>query len=206
MRWWAIVMAIPLLVGSGVAIGYLLERTVGSVQTPSGLPLQVSALELGSPHIPQPSELSRDPAMEAGAAFMARVTEYKDRLEKNPSDVEAMVFLGNANYDITRFEKASEYYQQVLELDPTNIHVRTDLATSYFNLGNTKNALAEIRKVLGLSPAHETALFNLGVILLQAEGDKAGAIEAWERLIREHPDSPRAQTIRQQIDILKNSG
>lgn len=144
--------------------------------------------------------------MEAGASFMARVTEHKQRLEKNPKDLEALVFLGNANYDITRFDKASEYYVRALAMDPGNIRIRTDLATSYYNMGHVDKAISEIRAVLKQEPSHETALFNLGMILLNHEKDKKGAIQAWETLLKEHPNSPRAQGVRQKLEELKAQG
>lgn len=144
--------------------------------------------------------------MEAGAAFMARVTEYKQRLEKNPQDLDALIFLGNANYDITRFDKASEYYTRALEMDPANIRVRTDLATSYYNLGQVDKAISEIRAVLKQEPSYETALFNLGMILLNNKKDKKGTIHAWETLLKKHPNSTRAQGVRQKLEELKAQG
>lgn len=144
--------------------------------------------------------------MEAGAAFMARVTEHKQRLEKNPKDLEALIFLGNANYDITRFDKASEYYTRALAMDPGNIRIRTDLATSYYSMGQVDKAIGEIRAVLAQEPSHETALFNLGMILLNNKKDKKGAIHAWETLLKEHPSSTRAQELRQRVDELKAQG
>lgn len=206
IRWWVLGLAIPLLIGTGLAVGYLLEATVNAVSSRSAGPAGAPAVDVGSPHVPAEAESARDPAMVAGASFMARVTAYKLRLEKNPNDLEALIFLGNANYDITRFEQSSDYYRKALELDPTNIHVRTDLATSYFNLGRKEEALSEIRKVLEFSPSHETALYNLGVVLLEVRNDTQGAISAWERLLAEHPDSPRAQSIREQVAQLKQQG
>ena len=144
--------------------------------------------------------------MEAGAAFMAQVTEYKQRLDKNPKDLEALIFLGNANYDITRFDKAGEYYARALEMDPANIRVRTDLATSYYSMGQVDKAIDEIRAVLTQEPFHETALFNLGMILLNNKKDKKGAIQAWETLLKEHPNSTRAREVRQKLEELKAPG
>jgi len=70
----------------------------------------------------------RDPMMEKGAQFMATVMDHKRRLEKDPKDKEALRFLGNANYDINRFDAAKTYYTRYLEIDPAQPEVRTDLA------------------------------------------------------------------------------
>jgi tetratricopeptide (TPR) repeat protein len=200
IRWWIATVAISFLLVVGVSVGYLVEKTIHALpQRPEPSPMNVRSDN-------ETSGQSRDPVMEAGARFMVRVTEYKQRLERNPEDMEALVFLGNANYDITRFDKASEYYERVLAIDPTNITVRTDLATSYYKTGQVDRALNEIQTVLQQSPDHETALFNLGIILLSDKTDRKGAIEAWEKLLKEHPDSARSQELRQTIEELRTQG
>ena len=191
---------VPFLIGVGVVVGYVIERTIHTLPSGSRSSLQAPS----NPRISRPPE--RDPAMVAGAFFMSRVTETKQRLEKNPQDLEALIFLGNANYDITRFEEASEYYQKALAIDPLNIYVRTDLATSYYNMNLVDLALSEIRITIEIDPFHETALFNLGAMLLDGKNEKEQAIRVWEKLLKDHPNSTRAQLIREKIEELKTEG
>jgi cytochrome c-type biogenesis protein CcmH/NrfG len=143
--------------------------------------------------------------MEQGAKFMAVVMDYKRRLEKDPKDKEALLFLGNANYDINRFGQAKEYYRRYLEIDPTRAGVRTDLATSYYNTRDVDEALRELRTVVAQDPDHEAALYNLGLILWKDKKDNSGAIQAWESLLKAHPNHPKAAEIRKQIDEMKKS-
>jgi cytochrome c-type biogenesis protein CcmH/NrfG len=191
-------IAILLVLLAGGVAGYMMARPFDQ------LPLFSSTPTVSSE--PSSTSSGRDPVMEAGAAFMARVTEYKQRLEKNPNDLEALIFLGNANYDITRFDQARTYYERALAIDPTNLRVRTDLATSYYSIGLVDKALDEMRTVLKQEPSHEAALYNLGLVLLNDKKDKKGAIEAWETLLQHHPDSPRASVLRQKLDELKTRG
>ena len=200
IRWWVAAVAITFLLVVGVSVGYLIEKTLHALPRQS----QPSPMNVASGN--EVSRQNRDPVMEAGARFMVRVTEYKQRLERNPEDMETLIFLGDANYDITRFEKASEYYERVLAIDPANIIVRTDLATCYYKTGQVERALNEIQTVLQQSPAHETALFNLGIILLSDKTDRKGAIEAWEKLLEEHPDSTRSRELRKTIEELRTQG
>lgn len=93
------------------------------------------------------------------------------------------MFLGNANYDIQRFDKAQEYYQRAIEVDPNNTHVRTDLASSYRQQGQIDRAVDELKKVLSQDPNQEAALYNLGVILLNDKGDRNGAVSVWKKLV-----------------------
>lgn len=147
----------------------------------------------------------RDLLMEQGASFMAVVTEHKERLKENPRDKTSLLFLGNANYDISRFERAKEYYHRYLEIDPDHIGARTDMATSYFNMKETDAAIRELRTVLKQAPEHEAALFNLGLILAGNDLDREGAIQAWERLLLTHPDHAKAEEVRRQIEEMKKA-
>jgi len=147
----------------------------------------------------------RDPMMEKGAQFMATVMDHKRRLEKDPKDKEALRFLGNANYDINRFDAAKTYYTRYLEIDPAQPEVRTDLATSYYKTRDVDSAVRELRVVVAQYPNHAAALYNLGLILKQDKGDTRGAIKAWETLLQSHPDHPKSAEIRREIEAMKKS-
>jgi cytochrome c-type biogenesis protein CcmH/NrfG len=147
----------------------------------------------------------RDPLMEQGAQFMATVMDHKRRLEKNPRDKEALRFMGNANFDINRFQAAKAYYERFLEIDPAQPEVRTDLATSYYKTKDVDSAVRELRAVVAQYPDHAAALYNLGLILKQDKGDTPGAIKAWEALLQSHPDHPKSAEIRREIEAMKKS-
>jgi cytochrome c-type biogenesis protein CcmH/NrfG len=147
----------------------------------------------------------RDPLMEQGAQFMATVMDHKRQLEKNPKNKEALRFLGNANFDIDRFEAAKAYYTRYLEIDPAQPEVRTDLATSYYKTRDVDSAVRELRSVVAQYPDHAAALYNLGLILKQDKGDNHGAIKAWEALLQSHPDHPKSAEIRREIEVMKKS-
>jgi tetratricopeptide (TPR) repeat protein len=141
--------------------------------------------------------------MEQGAKFMVVVNQHKQRLEKNPKDKDALMFMGNANYDINRFDQAKEYYKRYLEIDPAHPGVRTDLATSYYRIKDVDSAVRELKTVLARTPEHEAALYNLGLILRQEKNDNPGAVKAWETLLKAHPNHPKAVEVRKQIDEMK---
>ena len=141
-----------------------------------------------------------------GTGVMGEINVYKERMKKNPKDLEALIFLGNSNFDIKRFEKAKELYIQALSIDPKNPFVRTDLATCFRNLGQSDQAVVELRTVLAMTPRHPPALFNLGVILLDDKGDKKGAIEVWEQLLESHPKDVLAKGLAEKINRLKTQG
>jgi len=49
--------------------------------------------------------------------------------------------------------------------------------------------LAAFDKAIALDPRHDNARFNKGVVLLHDLNDRAGALAAWEELVRIRPDA-----------------
>lgn len=131
--------------------------------------------------------------------IMAEINRYKERLNSNPNDLAALIFLGNANFDIRRYEPARDFYIRALAIDPKNPQVRTDLASCYRHLGETDLAVSELRTTLLLTPDHPEALYNLGVVLLNDKGDRPGAKSAWERLVQTHRGHPLAEGLPEKI-------
>ena len=155
---------------------------------------------------PIPPEGIPDEEGHPGEGPMAEIAQYKERLKKDPRDLEALIFLGNSNFDIKRYEKAKELYIQALLIDPKNPSVRTDLASCFRYLGEPDQALVELKTVLAIHPDHIPALYNLGVILLDDKNDRAGAISAWEELVKKHPESPYSHGLAEKIALLQKKG
>lgn len=149
-----------------------------------------------SPHSPPNA-----PHVPSGQAvpFMQKLQGYKSRLAQDPKDLEALIFLANSNFDIQRFEKAQVLYLRALEVDPKNLHIRTDLASAYRHLGDSDKAVAALHVVLEINPNHEVALYNLGIILLNDQNDQQGAADAWERLVKINPNDPLAAELKKKI-------
>ena len=121
---------------------------------------------------------------------------YRNILKDDPKNVKAMVQLGNKLYDAGRFADAIPYYQQALALAPKDVNVSTDLATAIYYSGRPDEALAQIERSLAMDPKHGQTLFNLGIIRRDGKKDPAGAVEAWERLLKLHPEYPEAARVR----------
>ena len=113
---------------------------------------------------------------------MAVIQQARERVNKNPKDVDALIFLANANFDIGRYQEAADLYQKALELNSDNAQVRTDRATALYRLGRSKEAIEELNMALASDYHHETALYNMGIIKLAAFNDREGAIAAWTQL------------------------
>jgi hypothetical protein len=128
--------------------------------------------------------------------------EYRERLSKNPEDVEANIGMGNMFFDSHQWERAVEHYQRALDKTPGNPDVRVDMAIAYHQLGQNERAVEEMARVTRENPQHRNAWLNLGVVSA-AMGDNARAVRSWEQYLTLEPNSPHAAALRAQIEDLK---
>lgn len=124
----------------------------------------------------------------------------EEEAEKNPRDARVALELADFLYDLERWERAVFWYRRALELDPKNTEARTDLATCSFRLGRFEDALAEYGRVLALEPDKPQALYGLAMARLHGKQDRAGALEAYQRLRRSHPDFPGLEQLARELE------
>ena len=129
-----------------------------------------------------------------------------DSLKTNPNDFETLVKLGNLYYDNQQYQNATQYYERALKIHPENVDVRTDMGTCYWNLGAADKALAEFNRALTYRADYAQTLFNIGIVKFQGKNDLKGAIEAWERLLKTHPDYPNKQQVLDLIARARTQG
>jgi len=123
-------------------------------------------------------------------------------LEKQKSDPNNAGLLNQiaGTYDAThQFKQAAEYFRKSLKLNPDDNSVRTALASDLYYSGDAENALAELQKVLKKDPKDVDALFNLGMIRFKGKNDAAGAVAAWQQLLKAHPDLDRRPIVEKMI-------
>jgi len=173
----------------GVALGYLFRG--------SGSPAALSAASVTSEEA-RPAQNQQSSA-EAKAAIAQAAAPLLDAISKDPDDYDSLIKLGNIYYDGQQFPDAIQYYERAVALHPENSDVRTDMATAYWYTGNTDKAVSEMQTSLKYSPNHPQTLFNLGWVRWQGKADPKGAIEAWQLLLKVHPDYPQKQQVEQYI-------
>lgn len=79
-------------------------------------------------------------------------------------------------------KKAISAYQKSLEIDPSNLDVRTDMAVAYlYDPENPMQAIQQTKKVLEQDPDHIQANFNRGIMLLRINRVEE-AIKQFERV------------------------
>lgn len=137
------------------------------------------------------------------AVDLKRIQQLLEEVQKNPENFEALVELGNLNYDQKNFEDAISWYRKALEIRPNEITIRTDLATSFFYARRFDDAISEFQNSLAVNPTHPETLFNMGVTLLHGKNDPKGALELWEKLVATNPDYPQLPIVKGRIDAIK---
>jgi tetratricopeptide (TPR) repeat protein len=94
-------------------------------------------------------------------------------------------------------------YQNVLEQQPDNLDVRTDMATAYLQTNQPMRGVEEINRVLETDPNHFQARFNKGIMLTMI-GRAEEAIQQFEQVKTiVGAESPYYQQANQAIETIR---
>jgi len=178
---------------AGVFFGVLVGWIIGSQQATGVVPPRAAA----APAAAAPSAQAPPPFDESRAAAL------KASAERNPSDAEARVQLGNLYFDAERYDDASRWYAEALMIDPRNVNASTDLGIAYYYSNQPDRALAQFDKSLEIDPKHSKTLLNIGIVRAFGKEDLAGAEKAWQRVLDVAPDSPEAAVAKKGLDGLR---
>jgi tetratricopeptide (TPR) repeat protein len=177
---------------AGLVAGWLFR---GSASPAANAPAAAAA--------PSPSS---GESMQSAASLDQEAQPLLDALRANPKDVPTLVKLGNVYYDHKFWSEAIRYYQQALDLRPEDVNVRTDMGTAYFYSGFPDKAIDQFNQALKVSPNYPNTLFNLGVVRRDAYKDNAGALAAWDKLLKNNPSLPPDQVQKVQTLIAETKG
>ncbi len=175
---------------AGLLIGYIFRGSPAPPPTTVG----ATAPAPGTP--PAPGALPTAESLQPLAAPLLAA------LKADPRSFETLVQLGNLYYDHRIYPEAIEYYTRALEVRPNEVNVRTDLGTAFWYSGFPQKGVAEYEKSLAIDPAHANTLFNLGVVRSDGLKDYAGAIAAWEKLLKSNPQYPERQRV---LDLMEKA-
>ena len=137
------------------------------------------------------------PAQAAGppAPIARLLTDLRDRLQRNPNDLGALVNLADLYFDAGKFAQALPYYKRAIALDPDNPDTRTDYATALHGAGQDLASIHELESVLARHPGFPEALFNEGIVA-SAIGRRSEAIGAFTKFLAVAPKDRRAADAR----------
>jgi tetratricopeptide (TPR) repeat protein len=118
-----------------------------------------------------------------------------------PDSYDALVQLGNVNFDANRFPEAEKWYTLALEKKADDVNVRTDLGLTFLlrEPANLDRAITEFRASLARDPKHLQTLQNLTVALTR-KGDAAEARTVLAKLEEVSPGNPAITNLRAELD------
>src|SRR6058998_1409318 len=132
-------------------------------------------------------------AYEAAAAVDPGDENLRQKIEEVRVDVpgllsRALIASASGNY-----RQALGLFDEILEVDPSNVNALIGKAVAYRRSGKPQEALNCLDLVLGVQPGNASALLNRGNILL-AQGDADIALESFDRLTQLYPNDEEAWT------------
>jgi tetratricopeptide (TPR) repeat protein len=121
-----------------------------------------------------------------------------------PDSYEALVALGNANFDANNFESAEKWYTAALVKKPNDINVRTDLGLTFLfrEKQDVDRAIQEFRRSLELDPRHEQTLQNMVVALIK-KGDFGAAETTMAKLREVNPGNQSLTKLRTDLEAAR---
>ncbi len=160
-------------------------------------------LNLGSPGIPDAPFKNRPPAAASQAPDMDdALSRLKQRLAKNPKDLDGWMLLGRSYLSMGRFDEARDAMAQAVELapdDPDALGALGEVLVMGADGVVTPEAKEIFAKAGSLDPRNPTPRYYKGLAKMQ-RGDGRGALQEWVDLIAvSAPDAPWVPPIRERV-------
>jgi len=187
--------AVCLLIG--VLVGYLVRGSANPAGQATAPPAEMQ-------------QAATAPPSGAGQQRMPTLDDLKRMADKQAEPLLAKLKTDPKNVDLLnktaltykaahQFKDAISYFQKALDVDPKNVPIRTDMASCMYYTGDVDGALAELDKSLTYDPKHPGTLMNIGIIKWQGKNDVAGAVAAWQTLLKRNPNFPQKAVIEHMI-------
>jgi len=114
------------------------------------------------------------------------INEYEKAIQIRPQ-AEIYFYCGNAYFTNHLYERAAQYFQSALILDPKDINSLNNLGYAYLNLNKLDDAFKIFSEVLILDSNYVEALIGQGIIFYKNKEYKK-AIAEYKKIIEHNPD------------------
>ncbi len=179
---------------AGVFFGLLVGWMIGSQQgrPPAAATAQPASSTAGQAQTARPFDESRAGTLRAA-------------IDKDRSDVESRVQLGNLYFDAERFPEATKQYEDALGINPKHVNASTDLGIAYYYMNQPDRALAQFDRSLAIDAAHTKTLLNVGIVRAFGKQDLEGAAAAWRKVVEIAPSSEEAAMASKALQGLRSA-
>jgi cytochrome c-type biogenesis protein CcmH/NrfG len=180
--------------GTGLVAGFVLGYGAGAYFT-AGSGVQAPPPAVAAPPSPQVPPMGAQAQVET----INRISATKDALQRDPSNVDAWISLGNDYFDTHQPQLSVDAYAKALALSPQHprlADILTDQGVMYREMKSFDKALANFKQANKIAPNHLPCLLNMGVVYATDMHDKAAAKKAWNRILEIDPSSVQADQAR----------
>lgn len=137
------------------------------------------------------------------ASDQAEIERLLDAVNADPTDLDALLSLGDLYYAAQDFGTASTWLAKAVELVPDNTQARLALGACRFNLGDYDEAERQWTHVIELDPRNAEAYYDLGFLALnRPTPDYATVEKMWRKVIEIAPGSELATSVQAHLDAL----
>jgi cytochrome c-type biogenesis protein CcmH/NrfG len=184
---------------AGMLFGLIAGWIIGSQQT--------TARPAAAPAPPAAAAPAGSASTTTRAAVLdeTKVTALKNVADREPSNAQPRVELGNLYFDAERYDDAVKWYSDALKLSPNDVNVSTDLGVCYYYSNQPDKALEQFDRSLKIDPKHAKTLLNVGIVRAFGKQDLDGAVKAWQQVLDVAPNSQEAQAAKRALDSLQSA-
>jgi len=180
----------------GCALGYFAFGKSSALRTPIAAPPTANSTNPAASYSGVHPALTVDQMKQMADVQTSALVE-KSKAE--PNNAALLTQIASIYQGAHQFQKAADYYQQALNIDAKNANARTQMASCLFYSGQVDEALHQLQLALKSDPGNVNALFNLGMIRYKGKNDAAGAIAAWQQLLKDNPNLDRKPIVEKMI-------
>jgi cytochrome c-type biogenesis protein CcmH/NrfG len=169
----------------GLAIGYLFRGS----QSPAVLAPPAASAQAGAQSAATAGQMGGQmPTLEQMKQMADKKAEpLLEKLKGDPNNSDLLFKVGNIYRATHQFKDALGYYDKALQVDPKNVAIRTEMASTLYYNGDVDGAISQLQQALRYDPKDANSLFNLGMIKWQGKQDSKGAVAAWQQLLKSNP-------------------
>jgi cytochrome c-type biogenesis protein CcmH/NrfG len=202
---WRVYSMALIYLSAGLAIGYLLRVSRSPVVSAGSA--SIAGTSQPRPNVPIPA----NPPSLGELKRMAddQAAPLLEKLKNDSNNSALLMQLGAIYHSAHQFKEAAAYYDKAAQADSKNVAARNKLAISLYRSGDVDGALAQLNRTLHDDPGDANSLFNLGMIRLQGKHDGAGAVAAWQKLLKLNPQLSEDRKVEVQklmADVLTSLG
>lgn len=190
----------------GLATGYLFR---GSQPPAAAMPPASNSQSGVQPSAPATGMAAQMPSLDQMKQMADKKAEpLLEKLKTSPNDSKLLIQVGNIYMATHQFKEAATYFDKSLQVDPKNVAIRTEMASSLYYTGDVDGAIRQLQQSLQYDPKDANSLFNLGLIKWQGKKDSKGALAAWQELLKANPqlDVDRKVKVKKRIAEVQMQG